>query len=359
MNKIKIERVVDLIIEFDGREMKMKDLKPRLIHIFQTLYDFHSTLGSRGNIATKYRVASYAKILRYLNSINRPIYGSADLRGVPSIGKSTLEKVDQIAATGTHPLYEEVIHDPKYKVLTLFQTVRGIGPARAYQFYQEGHRTIADLQKLDFSKSDPNLAASLQYYDQLSRRIPRKEITAFTKLLRGILSKEKSLKGVTLVNSGSYRMGKPDSGDIDILVLSYDPARDSAIITRALEESGIIIHLYNKSKKKINGIVQNQKGGSGSGSGSGSGTSTPRIYQMDMLFILPHELPWYLLYFGSGKEFSKRIRTIAIQQGYKLNEKGIYYAKGAKRGVRIPFHPDEERDIFEFMGVPYIKPEDR
>ena len=344
----------------------MKDLKPRLIHIFQTLYDFHSTLGSRGNIATKYRVASYAKILRYLNSTNRPIHGSADLRGVPSMGKSTLEKIDQIAATGTHPLYEEVIHDPKYKVLTLFQTVRGIGPARAYALYQEGHRTIADLQKLDFSKSDPNLAASLQYYDQLSRRIPRKEITDFTKLIRGILSKKtcppqvaaSCLKGITLVNSGSYRMGKRDSGDIDILAISPNPSHDSAAIIRALEENGIIIHLYNKSKKKINGIVQ-----SSSISQKTTEKTTqkrpPKIYQMDMLFISPNQLPWYLLYFGSGKEFSKRIRTIAIQQGYKLNEKGLYHAKGPKRGKRVPFYPKEEREIFEFMGVPYVKPEDR
>jgi DNA polymerase/3'-5' exonuclease PolX len=310
-----------------------KDLNSRLIKIFQTLYDFHSTLGSRGNIATKYRVASYAKILKYLTKTDRPIYGSEDLRGIPSIGKSTLEKVDQIAATGTHPLYEEVIHDPKYKVLTLFQTVRGIGPARAYAFYKEGHRTIRDLQSVDFSASDPNLAASLQYYDELSRRIPRKEITQFTQYLSKILP-----KSIELVNSGSYRMEKRDSGDIDLLAVCQNPAKDQTTILRALEENGIIVHLYNKSKKKINGIVRFRD----------------RIYQMDMLFISREELPWYLLYFGSGKEFSKRIRTIAIQQGYKLNEKGLY-----KKGKRVPFHPKEEKEIFDFLKTPYVKPEDR
>lgn len=329
--------------------MKKSDLKPRLIEIFQTLYDFHSTLGSRGNIATKYRVASYAKILKYLQNTNRPIYGSDDLRGIPSIGKSTLEKVDQIAATGTHPLYEEVINDPKYKVLTLFQTVRGIGPARAYAFYKEGHRTIRDLQSIDFSTSDPNLAVSLQYYDELSRRIPRNEITAFTSHLAKIFP-----KSIQLVNSGSYRMGKRDSGDIDLLAVCPNPAKDSSIILEALKENGMIVHLYNKSKKKINGIVQFNSRGIRRIQKVAEQVVKDRIYQMDMLFISREELPWYLLYFGSGKEFSKRIRTIAIQQGYKLNEKGLY-----KKGKRVPFHPKEEREIFDFLKTTYVKPEDR
>ncbi len=325
-----------------------KDLRERLIHIFQTLYDFHSTLGSRGNIATKYRVASYGKILKYLNSSDRPIYSSEDLRGVPAIGKSTLEKVDVITKTGTHPLYEEVIHNPQYKILTLFQTVRGIGPTRAYALYQEGHRTIADLKRIaaDFSSSDPNLAASLQYYDELSRRIPRKEITSFTRYLHSILPKK---LGVTLVNSGSYRMGKRDSGDIDLLAVFPTPAAARAgykEIIGALEESGVMLHFYNKSAKKINGIVRNPK------------TAIQRIYQMDMLFISKEELPWYLLYFGSGKEFSKKIRTIAIQKGYKLNERGLYYAS-SKGSKRVPFHPKEEREIFDFLETPYVKPEKR
>jgi DNA polymerase/3'-5' exonuclease PolX len=298
-------------------------------------------------------VASYGKILKYLNSSDRPIYSSEDLRGVPSIGKSTLEKVDVIAKRGTHPLYEEVIHDPQYKILTLFQTVRGIGPARAYALYQEGHRTIADLKRMaaansDFSASDPNLAASLQYYDELSRRIPRKEITSFTRYLNTIIPKKLR---VTLVNSGSYRMGKKDSGDVDLLVVfptSVAARAGYKEIIRALEgegnEEGVMLHFYNKSAKKINGIVRNPR------------TAVQRIYQMDMLFISKEELPWYLLYFGSGKEFSKKIRTIAIQKGYKLNERGLYYASSKKR---VPFHPKEEREIFDFLETPYVKPEKR
>jgi DNA polymerase (family 10) len=77
---------------------------------------------------------------------------------------------------------------------------------------------------------------------------------------------------------------------------------------------------------------------------------------MDMLFVRKKEVPWMLLYFGSGKEFSKRIRLHALQKGYKLNESGLY---DIKTGLRLAFHPKEEREIFMYLDFPYIIPQKR
>ena len=77
---------------------------------------------------------------------------------------------------------------------------------------------------------------------------------------------------------------------------------------------------------------------------------------MDIAFIEEKYLPWYLLYFGSSREFSKKIRTIASKLGYKLNEMGLY---NKKTGKRIEFNPVEEKEIFDFLKIEYVPPEKR
>jgi DNA polymerase (family 10) len=314
-----------------------KDLKEKLIQIFTTLYDFHSTLGSRGNLATKYRVSSYAKIISILNNIETPIYSSDDLKEIEFIGKSTLDKVDIIVKTGTHPLYEEVLKNDEFKILLELQKVRGIGPQKAYTLYKDGYKNVevlrSDVMKGKY-KVDENLKYSLIYYKDLNKKIKRKEITQFTNYLKD------SLK-LNVMNSGSYRMGKSYSGDIDLLCVIKNSAEIKSVI-KQLKECGLFKHIYNESVKKINGIIENPL--------------THKIHQMDMLFVRKKEVPWMLLYFGSGKDFSKRIRLHALQKGYKLNEYGLY---DIKSGLRLAFNPKEEREIFMYLDFPYIIPEKR
>jgi DNA polymerase/3'-5' exonuclease PolX len=81
-----------------------------------------------------------------------------------------------------------------------------------------------------------------------------------------------------------------------------------------------------------------------------------KYYQMDMIFALNKELPWYLLYFGSNKDFSKKIRLYASKKGYKLNEYGLF---NKITGKKINFTPLKEEDIFNFLKIKYIKPENR
>ncbi len=325
-----------------------RDIKEDLIRIFTTLLHFHSTLGSRGNIATKFRVASYSKILSTLEKFEMPIYSSEDLKDIPNIGKSTLEKIDIIAKTGTHPLYEEILKNKEYQILLQFQEVRGIGPQKAYQIYKSGYRTIDQYRKdvLDGAiKTDTHLKASLFYMDDLKKKIPRDEITQFTHYLEDILQmKSFQMKSfeIKLINSGSYRMEKPFSGDIDLLCVVKDGRRSSESKRILKMIHSLCKHIYNESTKKINAIVENPL--------------TKKIHQMDMLFVYEKEVPWMLLYFGSGAEFSKKIRAYAIQQGYKLNEKGLYYADTNRK---VPFYPKNEREIFHFLKYPYVAPKNR
>ena len=318
------------------------DLKARLIHIFQTLYDFHSTLGKKGNIATRYRIASYHKIIKILEGWRGPsIRSASDLEGYPGIGASTMEKIRVIEKTGTHPFYEEVMRNPEYKALTELQSVHGVGAIQARRLYERGIRSVKDYQKAiseGREEASPHLRISLKYHKDLQSRIPRAEITKFLQKMKATL-----LKGSeSLFPSGSYRMGRPTSGDIDIIaIIPSKPARVS-LIDRLVQEK-ILIHIYNRSEKKMNGLIRTRPGG--------------KVRHLDLLFLdSVDQVPWYLLYFGSGKDFSKWIRREAKRQGYKLNEKGLF---DAKTGRRLPFRPNSEREIFEKLKLPWVEPKDR
>jgi DNA polymerase (family 10) len=253
------------------------------------------------------------------------------------IGKSTLEKIDIIVKTGTHPLYEEVIKNAEFKILLELQKVRGIGPQKAYVLYKDGYHNVYLLRSDVINglyNVDENLKYSLIYYKDLNKKIKRSEITQFTNYLKNDLK-------LNVINSGSYRMGKAYSGDIDLLCIIKNVAEIKSVIKK-LKNNDLFKHIYNESVKKINGIIENPL--------------THKVHQMDILFVRKNEVPWMLLYFGSGKEFSKRIRLHAIQKGYKLNEFGLY---DIKSGLRLQFNPKEEREIFTYLDFPYIIPEKR
>ena len=66
------------------------------------------------------------------------------------------------------------------------------------------------------------------------------------------------------------------------------------------------------------------------------------------------EFPYALLYFTGSKELNTSMRQMAKDQGYKLNEYGLYKitSKGEKN---TPCK--SEAEIFEKLGMKYIEPE--
>ena len=80
-----------------------------------------------------------------------------------------------------------------------------------------------------------------------------------------------------------------------------------------------------------------------------------KVRQMDIGFVEEKHKYFYILYFSSSRDFSKKIRLLASKKGYKLNEKGLY----DKSGKLIDFQPKSEKDIFKYLEIPYVQPENR
>jgi len=317
-----------------------KNLKPLILNIFKEILQFHESLGSNeGNIHTKFRIDSYKKAIKSLEKFNKPIYSSNNVKNLEFIGKGFRNKINEIKETKTLKIYNNIKKNPNLAAKTNFLKIWGVGPKKAKEFIDKNIHSIKELKnaisKKNIKLTDQQMLG-LKYYNDLNKKIPRKIITKITKYLQKM--------NFDIHNAGSYRLGKEYSGDID-LIICYEKKNENPELEfyKVLKEKEIIIETLSKGIQKNIYIV-----------------NFPTIdninHQMDVAFVPQEQLPWYLLYFGSSRDYSKKIRAHASSLGYKLNEYGLF---DKKTGTLINFLPKNEEEIFKYLKIDYVAPENR
>jgi apurinic endonuclease APN1 len=325
---------------------KKKNLKKLILKIFKEILDYHISLGKEGNKSTKFRIDSYRKAIKSIEDFKNPIYSSKDVQNLPSIGKGFCEKIDLISKNGTLNIYENIKKNSISKSIKLFQKIWGIGPEQARFIVNNNIFTIKEL-KIAIKDKKISLTnqqlIGLKYYSDLNKKIPREEITYYTNIIKNLIENE----NIKIYNAGSYRSGKKYSGDIDLIISykNYDINILKELFFNLLKNEKIIVETLSSGKEKSMYIIKMP-----------NKTNIKYYRKIDVAYVEEKYLPWYLLYFGSSRDFSKKIRNIASKLGYKLNEKGIYYKNS---GERVNFDPINEEEIFQFLNIKYISPEER
>ena len=71
--------------------------------------------------------------------------------------------------------------------------------------------------------------------------------------------------------------------------------------------------------------------------------------------FVPHDqyFPALLHFTGSGF-FNNQLRSYAIEKGFHLNETAL-----TRKGDSHPLPIKSEKDIFDYLGVDYLTPEER
>ena len=103
--------------------------------------------------------------------------------------------------------------DPRLKALKDVSRVYGIGPSLARTLVDDrGVRSIEDLRKPAIQAMlSANSKIGLKLLSDLEQRIPRAEVVELEEVVRQAATP----LGLTVTICGSYRRGRPDSGDID------------------------------------------------------------------------------------------------------------------------------------------------
>lgn len=285
----------------------------------------------------KFRARAFTTAIASLKNYTGPM--TIDSIGkIKGIGKGTLERIGIILSTGHLP---EVDSNPAYeraKTLMLFQEVPGIGPKKATQLYDEGYRTLNQLpQKV----LNAHQQLGIKYHNNLQIPIPRAEIDDIFDRIVDVMYRYNDTYHVdlTMMMAGSYRRGKPQSGDMDVVVASRDStvrAGDHVpLLVDYLFAEGIMKELISKGDTKIMGICQ--------------------IYdvarRIDFQIVNDVNQFWStMLYFTGSKELNLRMRTEALKRGWKLNEHGLYDELGRRMDLF------DEAEYFTALGMEYLDP---
>jgi len=279
---------------------------------------------------------------------------------LPNIGKTILEKYDEFLKTGTL----EVVEKEKVNPVNIFANIYGIGPIKAKELVTK--KNIVTLEQLRAQQNNiqenklPLLNTKqqigLKYYEDLLKRIPRTEIEEFKELLTQNFSETLIENSETQENNnfeivGSFRRNKSDSGDIDLIITSYNNNKSIfENFIKKLVAKHIVVELLSKGETKCLTIGKLLKD-----------NAIPR--RIDFLYSLPQEYAFSILYFTGSKEFNTSMRQHALNVGLTLNEHGFHKMSTSNsqrsKEEKISKLFKSEKDIFDFLCMEYKEPHER
>jgi len=226
--------------------------------------------------------------------------------------------------------------------------------------------TIEQLKK---QKLNHQQQIGVQYYEEIQQRIPREEMHEHFALIKAAIKKVDPEGNIRAECCGSYRRGRPDSGDIDILLTHPDFVLEKADPLRLLQS---VVGELNKRKYLLadlaNGIHQYmgvcrlppKKPSSESVLMDVEGDERPQrvARRIDFkIFPVRHFYPALLHFTGSG-EHNRQLSCIAINKGFRLGEYSLCPV-GCTGVIGDPILVNSEEEIFAMLGVPYKTPEQR
>ena len=311
-----------------------------------------------------FKVINFNKALNIIKKYPNEIKKGEDLKNEKGIGKGVISRIDEILQKGTlgNELGNNNGLDNKREKLI---QITGIGPSKADTLLKLGldfeklEKEIINLKYNIENIPDDSILSNLthhqliglKYFHDINIRIPREEIEKILVKINKVVHKiDKKLETIVC---GSFRRMKPNSGDIDMLVLHPDIINTEEVsylqdIVKALTDKNILVdHLTEEGKTKYMGLCKL--------------TKRSKARRIDIRFIPYQSKGAAMLYFTGSGEFNKTMRSIALKKGYTINEYGIYTTKKeGKKQVKNEIVPtSNEKDIFDIVGMDYVEPQNR
>lgn len=108
--------------------------------------------------------------------------------------------------------------DARARTVLLFSTIWGVGPSTAGEWYARGLKSIDDVRR-EAERLAPAVAVGLRCIEDFAKRIPRAEVELIKARVRAALVQLVGEGCIVFCDAvGSYRRGRADSGDADILI---------------------------------------------------------------------------------------------------------------------------------------------
>jgi DNA polymerase (family 10) len=286
-----------------------------------------------------FRVRTYEKAARSVGGHHADIatLDRKGLQGIPNVGKSIAEKIQEYFEKGSISALEELRAQVPAGVRQL-TSIPNLGPKKAWMLYHDLH--IASVQELADAihdgrlkglkgfgeKTEENILRGIDLMQQSGSRVL---ISVAMDLAEEIVAELTAVRGCRqCAYAGSLRRMAETIGDIDILAASAEPEP----IMDAFTGLSYVERVMARGETKTS-------------------IRTTRGLQVDLRVVPPDCWGAALQYFTGSKAHNIRTREIAVRKGLKLSEYGLFEAKSGKLIVA-----QTEEEVYERLGLPWIPP---
>ncbi|MFL4903749.1 DNA polymerase/3'-5' exonuclease PolX [Streptomyces sp. MMS24-I2-30] len=302
--------------------------------LFQEYADLISITGKD---AFKARV--YEKAARAIGGYHADV-STLDTKGlqqIPGVGKSIAEKVTEYFRTGGVVAVDELRARIPAGVRQL-TAIPTLGPKKALALYEEqGIASVDELveairaEKLrglkGFGpKTEENILHGVDLLRSSGDRVLLDVAMDLADDITGALSRVTGCDRCTY--AGSLRRMRETIGDIDVLVA----AAESGPLMQAFTELPYVTEVIAHGRAKTS-------------------VRTARGPSVDLRVVPPDSWGAALQYFTGSKAHNIRTRELAVHQGLKLSEYGLFDVESGERVVS-----ETEEEVYARLGLPWIPP---
>lgn len=291
----------------------------------------------------RFRVHAYAEAARVIGAMSEDVerfWKEGRLDDIRGVGPSLAEKIADYLEHGKSRYLAELEANVPSGAIALSH-IPGLGPKRA--------RLIADQLKITSisdliqaaeehkirelpglgAKSEEQILREARRVSERTQRIPLFVAWPLAEALADELRRHRSVRQVE--PAGSIRRRKETIGDIDLLVASDD----ADAVFDYLASLPLVREVLLRGPTK-------------------SSVLTTAQLQVDVRVVPPSTWGAALQYFTGSKAHNIHLRTLAIEQGYKVNEYGIFRTDTGER-----VGGETEAEIYEVLGLQWMPPEIR
>jgi DNA polymerase (family 10) len=260
------------------------------------------------------------------------------LKDIPGVGESISQVIVDYLERGEVPVLEKLRESLPMGVIEMME-LEGIGPKSAMRLNKELGITSLDLLEKGAKnheirelrgfgeKKEENILVAIEAYRARQSRFLLGEVLPVIRDILHYMFESDAVSRVEMAGSARRRM--ETVGDLDLLVSSNKPR----VVTDHFIDMPWTRRIIQEGETKSTVILDRQ-------------------LQVDLRLIPPGAYGAALQYFTGSKEHNVKLRTLAIQEGYKLSEYGLF-----DRETNELVEAETEEAIYRRMGMPWIPPE--
>jgi len=284
-----------------------------------------------------FRIRAYRRAAQNMDGLSRDVAALSreELESIPGIGKDLAGKIHEYLETGKIAKHEELKQEIPGGVLQLL-SVPGLGPKKAKMLFDK--LKLTSVEELASAIDQGRLAGLpgiqkktveniLKGIDLIRRGTERTPLGRALPLARDIVARMKEGSPVDRIEiAGSIRRWKETVKDIDILTTSKRPAAVMDAFVKLPHVSRVLARGETKSS-----------------------VITDDCIQVDLRVVGEDSFGAALQYFTGGRQHNIRLREMAVRNGLKINEYGVFREPGETRvgGKR-------EEEIYKALGLPMM-----